>query len=329
MFIGVYPWLISFQLSFRFMFDWLKRKKPVSPPAPPAAAAPAPASQSSHASTSPPIAASDPKTCAANPGKYLKGDFAFTRGSNQWKEELNVINCLSDALKKNGHPFLAQRSWIELDDGFTIMPRMLSFQPLEQGGVRTVTTIEVNNPAGIPPGVFEFQHSSGDNIQDSVVKGFESWMQTDLPVFLDALRAQPKQCTYLEIELPSGAEGESRRTGDSIPPARKRRVILGPIAHLVSKPLIESGKEKEEHPFCPCCLFTKTGDIWKEKIADGGFYGVRLFAMRGPEGESEADCRVNGVDWEAGKEALVKYVNTWPNLGVEFRKQYIVIHNAQ
>jgi hypothetical protein len=66
----------------------------------------------------------------------------------------------------------------------------------------------------------------------------------------------------------------------------------------------------------------------EEKISDGGFYGIRLFAMRGSEGESEADCRVNGLDWEEGKQALVKYVNTWPDLGVEFRKQYIVLQNG-
>jgi len=50
--------------------------------------------------------------------------------------------------------------------------------------------------------------------------------------------------------------------------------------------------------------------------------------MRGPEGESGADCRINGLDWEEGKRALVKYVNTWPDLGVEFRKQYIVLQNG-
>jgi len=37
------------------------------------------------------------------------------------------------------------------------------------------------------------------------------------------------------------------------------------------------------------------------------------------------DCRINGLDWEEGRRALVEYVNTWPDLGVEYRKQYIVL----
>jgi len=104
----------------------------------------------------------------------------------------------------------------------------------------------------------------------------------------------------------------------------KRRVVLGPISHMVSSP---AKNEKEEHPFCPCCLFTKAGDIWKEKISDSGFYGIRLFAMRLADGSAGADCRVNGEDWAVGKTALTEYVKSWPNQGVEFRKQYIIIQN--
>jgi hypothetical protein len=55
--------------------------------------------------------------------------------------------------------------------------------------------------------------------------------------------------------------------------------------------------------------------------------GVRLFAMRGADGAAEADCRLNGEDWEAGKAALIKYVESWPDLGVEFRKQYVIIQD--
>ena len=303
------------------MFDWLKRKKQSRPVAPSDGNAQATGSSTA---TSPPTSSftNDPETCAANPAKYVKGKFTFTRGKKSWEEAVNAIDCLSDALRRGpggqSFSFQAHKSWIELDGGFIIMPRFLSFQPLDQGGVQTVTTIEVSNPAGIPPGVFEFQHSTGDNVQDSFVKGFESWMQTDLPVFMDALLDQPKRCTYLNIESPSEGAGGSKQ----------RRVVLGPVAHLVPKPLRPLKPEaqpNEEHPFCPCCLFTRTGDIWKQKIADGGFYGVRLFALRGPDGEAEADCRVNGLDWPEGKRALVDYANTWPDLGLEFRKQYIVL----
>jgi hypothetical protein len=166
--------------------------------------------------------------------------------------------------------------------------------------------------AAVPAGIFEYQHSTGNDTHQSIAKGFESWMQLDLPVFLDALRTKPQRCTFLEFELPA----------DVGRPAQKRRVVLGPVSHLVSRPE-ESGSE--EHPFCPCCLFTRSGDVMKPKILDNHFYGIRLFAMRGQYGDASADCRLNGEDWEPGKNALIAYVNSWPNRGVEFRKQYVIL----
>jgi hypothetical protein len=151
-------------------------------------------------------------------------------------------------------------------------------------------------------------------MQGSVRKGFEQWMQADLPVFTDALRKKPQRCTYLQME--PAAEGSS------LPGTR--RVVLGPASHLVSRP---AENKDEEHPFCPCCLFTKTGDIWKDKISSSSFYGIRLFAMRDSDGSAGADCRVNGQDWATGKAALTHYAESWPNRGVEFRKQYVIIQN--
>src|SRR3954451_10245000 len=69
------------RLSFivTFMFDWLKRKKPSSSRAPPAHAsvAAAPLRES----------AKEPATCSGNPGKYLSGNFVFTRDNKTWQEE--------------------------------------------------------------------------------------------------------------------------------------------------------------------------------------------------------------------------------------------------
>lgn len=58
------------------------------------------------------------------------------------------------------------------------------------------------------------------------------------------------------------------------------------------------------------------------------FFGIRLFAARYEDGAAEADCRVNGEDWPAGKEALIRYVNQWPQRGFEFRKQYVAIEST-
>jgi hypothetical protein len=100
-------------------------------------------------------------------------------------------------------------------------------------------------------------------------------------------------------------------------------VLFGPVAHQAAR----EATEEEEHPFCPCCLFTNTWDAYKPQIESDGVYGLRLYAARDTQGEVQADCRVNGQDWPAGAEALRAYVAQWPDRGFEFRKQYVVIQS--
>jgi hypothetical protein len=58
------------------------------------------------------------------------------------------------------------------------------------------------------------------------------------------------------------------------------------------------------------------------------FYGIRFYAMRDADGNPQADCRVNGEDWEPGAAALREYVAKWPERGFEFRKQYVVLQTV-
>lgn len=120
-------------------------------------------------------------------------------------------------------------------------------------------------------------------------------------------------------------------------PAECRRVILGPVTHIIQNPkaraeqqLLEAQRKTqedhcEEHEFCPCCLLTNSFEAFRELIEDRSVYGIRLFAMRDANGDPQADCRVNGNDWDKDTEALRKYVGTWPADGFEMRKQYVVV----
>lgn len=255
-----------------------------------------------------------PETSKTNPGKGIKVSIAFTNGERTLEEELDIVSCFTGVLKAGGYPHKMNKSWVELDTGFIIQPRFASMKPLEKGGVNTITTVEVSHPKDIPAGVFEFQHSTGDDSQQSITKGFEAWMQLDLPVFLDAIRKDPQFCTLLQLNAPASETA----------PERKRRVVLGSVSHLVSQPV---DSNEEEHPFCPCCLFTQSEPAMKRIIAADHFYGIRFFAMRDTDGTPKADCRLNGEDWEAGKAALIEYIKTWPDRGFEFRKQFVVVQN--
>jgi hypothetical protein len=253
----------------------------------------------------------EPETCKDNPGEGAALRVAFANGTRSWEESADLIECLARVLGDAGQPHARQKSHISLENGILLLPRVVEFQPLEDG-VRTVTTIEASHSERIPPGIFEYQHATGANLVESVTSGFTSWSQLDLPVFLDSLGDDPKTCTMLKMDLPA----------DDIGPKRARRIILGSVWQLAARPMdVPEG----EHPFCSCCMFTRCPDAFNDLVKKQGFYGIRFFASRDEAGVVSADCRVNGLDYPAGAAALCRYAETWPQQGLEFRKQFVAI----
>jgi hypothetical protein len=264
---------------------------------------------------------SAPPRCQSCPEGGVKARVAFATGDKSWVEQVDVMGVAAGVFNQHGQRVTNQRSWFEHPgSGFVIQPQIIGLQPLDDGGAQTTTTIQVNHPALIPAGLFEYQHSTGKSVTDSISKGFDQWMQTDFVTLLEAQRATPQSCMVLKISYPA-KDGK---------PARKRRAVLGPIAHFAQQPAAPAADSAaEEHPFCPCCLLTRSFEAFRELLEGDGFYGLRLFAARDKEGNAQADCRVNGDDFEAGATALREYAKTWPDMGYEFRKQYVVLQSME
>jgi Family of unknown function (DUF6348) len=257
-----------------------------------------------------------PPLCPSNTGRMgTAGRVAFANAERSWTEHFDLVSQAADAFKSRGYSVTSHKTWLEHgDSGFAILPQLAEFQPLDSGGVRTVTTMQLNHPTLVPGGLFEYQHSTGDNMVDSLTKGVDQWVQTDFVTLLDALRPKPQTCTTMEMTFPA-KDGQ---------PPRTRRAVLGPIAHMAQNP----PDGPEEHPFCPCCLLTNSFEAFRSLIEADGFYGLRLFAARAEDGKPMADCRVNGDDWDAGAQALREYVGSWPAAGIEFRKQYVIVQSV-
>ena len=252
-----------------------------------------------------------PKPAAANPGHGPNAIVAFADGERSWKEEDNLPETLAKTLKDLGHDAVVKGDWVELGE-FMLVPQVVNVEPLEESGVKTSTTIQVSHASLIPGGVFEFQHTAGANLRESFASGFKGWAELDLPVFLDALRAEAKDSMALQMK--PGKESTS-----VLPP--HRRVLMGPPLQMAQNTARLAG----DHEFCPCCLFTRCITDAQELLHDDAFHGVRLFVTRDRDGFVQADFRVDGVDRPdlAGK--LVEYAKTWPERGLEYRKQYVVI----
>jgi len=259
-----------------------------------------------------------PPICPSNTaGMGTAGKVELSNGEQSWTEHFDVVSEAAAAFKSRSHVVTTHKTWLEHgESGFLIQPQLAELQLLESGGVRTVTTMQVNHPALIPAGVFEYQHSTGDTVVSSLTKGFDQWVQTDFVTFLDALRIKPEFCTMMEMTFPA-KDGK---------PELVRRAVLGPVTHMSQTP---TDAAEGHAPVCPCCLLTNSFEAFRELMGGDAFYGLRLFALRDGDGNPGADCRVNGDDWEKGAQALRAYAHTWPAAGYEFRKQYVVLQTVE
>ncbi|HEY6123441.1 MAG TPA: DUF6348 family protein [Steroidobacteraceae bacterium] len=252
-----------------------------------------------------------PRPATGNPGQGHIVRVAFSNAQKTWQETDDLTTSLSAALKAQGHEATAKGDWVELGD-FSLLPQVVGVEPLENSGVKTVSTIQVSHPTLLQGSLFEYQHSSGTDVRDSFAKGFKNWAELDLPVFLDAQR--PKAVDCMVMEMKPGAESTSVLPVD-------RRIVFGPPLQMAQNQDVVAG----DHDFCPCCLFTNSIAAFDDLLRDQNFYGVRLFVSRDDQGLIKADCRVNGVDRPEGAAALVRYAQTWPDRGFEYRKQYVCI----
>ncbi len=261
-----------------------------------------------------------PERIESNPGVGVTARINMRRGERSWTEEVDVVAIAAEVLAQHGFQVRSYESWLEHPESGLILQPGLAHMQSEDKGVSIVSTVQINHRDLVPHGVFEYQHAAGDDVADALHKGFDQWVRLDFLTFLDALGQQPIHSNYMQMEFPADDER----------PLRIRRAVLGPPGrYLVQKPGAKpppppSG-EDGEHDYCPCCLMTRSFEAFQKLIESNDFYAIRMFAARDSNGQAQADCRVNGQDYEAGAVALRQYAATWPESSYEFRKQYVIL----
>ncbi|QNP47521.1 DUF6348 family protein [Diaphorobacter aerolatus] len=204
---------------------------------------------------------------------------------------------------------------LTLQNGLVLEPLLMAAEAKSPHAAHTSTVIEVSHATLFPHPIFEYQHASGTTREDALRDGFEQWADMDLVTLTDACRSTPDSCSVLELRYELGDDGFMR----------DRQVLLGPMTHYQEY----ASSESEDHAFCPCCLLTNSLDAFDSLLRSERFLAIRLYATRDGEGHCNADCRVNGQDFPAALPMLREYARTWPDAGMEFRKQYVVIRNSE
>lgn len=202
-----------------------------------------------------------PATSATNPGKAVE---LRVHGTRDTGAAVNVVVILADVLRSRGHSVRQHASWLTVEHGFTLLPRIAEINRTESGAHwRIATTIEVHHAELFPTGVFEFQHSVSDDVADALHSGFSQFENIDYSVLRAAASGQSGECTFIDFK--------ERYYTTRL--AKGRRVVLGPVSWTVQD---SAAAQKDDHPFCPCCFFTNSREAMDEKVLSSDVCAIRL-----------------------------------------------------
>lgn len=225
-----------------------------------------------------------------------------------------LLEMLRTALTAKGESATVENGFLRASNQVSVSMLAMESVALGADRHRTAIRVSVSHPVWFPEGFTEYQHALGKTETDAFAACIQQWLAQDWIVIADAVRETPKDCAVIELPV-AGAENQV---------SGYRQILLGPVAHLVQTP---SGK-KEEHPFCPCCFVTEVMDHLHKELQSQAFLGIRFFVSRDQQGKLAVDCRCNGENLEALVPVLTKYAERWPQQGLEFRKQFVVVRTS-
>ncbi|WP_303637984.1 DUF6348 family protein [Stenotrophomonas tuberculopleuritidis] len=230
-----------------------------------------------------------------------------------------LLPLLQQVLHEGGIASRVDGGALLLDSGLRLTPHAMAAHARDKGGWQTSTVIETQHPGLFAEGLFEYQHANGADEHASLRSGFQTWVQVDLATLQTAIGADDAQgLPMMGLTYPAADDGQEHQ----------RTVVLGPLAHYRAQEVDAATCSADDHGSCPCCLFTRSMDAFEDLLKARPFLAIRLFASRDADGLCEADCRVNGHDFGAALPLLRAYAASWPQAGLEFRKQYVVIRTG-
>lgn len=230
-----------------------------------------------------------------------------------------LLPLLQQVLQEAGTASRVDGGALLLDSGLRLTPHAVAAHARDNGGWQTSTVIESQHRVLFADGLFEYQHANGTDEQASLLSGFQAWVRVDLGTLQTAIGAEDAQgLPMMGLTYPAGDDGQEL----------ERTVVLGPLAHYREHEMDTGPRSEDDHGSCPCCLFTRSIDALDALLKTRSFLAIRLFASRDADGLCEADCRVNGHDFAAALPLLRAYAASWPQAGLEFRKQYVVIRTG-
>jgi len=253
-----------------------------------------------------------PQKPPGHKGSGPRGKVELIKNGKPGEEDFNLNILLADILRSKGIKSVLRNDWLILANKLMLRPEIVEVVSLKTGGFSTLTTLAVAHERLLPNSLFEYQQGVFKQLKATLGAGLAQWVTQDLPVFMEALSGDLKTCMAMDLEVYKN-------------PLFVRRALLGPINHRYS----QNNPIKEEHPFCQCCLLSNTYKIFEPLLTQAKTIGLHMAVYRDTKGQVQAECRINGIDWPPGADALKLYGQTWPDRGEELRRQYVLFYTSQ
>jgi hypothetical protein len=229
-------------------------------------------------------------------------------------EDINVYQCIAESFQNCGYSCNTNGEYFEFSPlNLFIDARIEEITSAEDELLSCRLLIKSTQLSLFPLGIVEYGYGWGNTAKDCVINAMQRWIQSDFAPIHDYLC---KKGAKKNMELLSFSE----ESGETL----AWHVYLGPPIEID----LNGTRENEERRLEVFKLLFNpiTGDLLCKK----GIYPIRCFLSKHGDGIVDVDCRVNGEDWQGGKNELYEHTLSWPaNNYLVALKQYMLIVPTQ
>ncbi len=232
--------------------------------------------------------------------------------------EIDLYNTLAESFLKAGYAINKDVNGILFQPlNLIIEAKVLKAEKPERESCSVVLNISCRHFERIPEGISETAIGLGDNYRKAVEQAFNNWIISDFTPIHDHLCSSDNLLGgYAETVSYSGELNEIIGWD----------LFFGPrLEASQNKDKLEIAENEKDQKQIQQTLFQPMTD---SLFGTPGLYYIRTFMSKINNSQIDCDCRVNGNEWEHGKNYLIDYITTYQATpGIFWIKQNLLLVN--
>ena len=232
--------------------------------------------------------------------------------------EINLYHILAKSFLKAGYAVDEEANCVLFKPlNLIIQAKVLEAEKSESEITSVVLNISCRHHEKMPDGINEMATGLGDTYEKALEQAFNNWIISDFTPIHDYLCSSNNLLgAYAETASYSGESNEIIGWD----------LFFGPrLEASQNMNTLEIAENKKDQKQIQVTLFQAMTD---SLFGTPGLYYIRTFMSKINNSRIDCDCRVNGNDWEHGKNYLVNYIAKYQaNPGVFWIKQNLLLVN--